>query len=169
MIGAVLKTALIVMFIAGAASIRFARSEEQKRRRVTMLMLFVIAVQLAVGITQHDAWPFATYRWLYGRAVPDTVDMRNTVVAVGRDGRESRLPDAAFAPLSSYVLNIWMTHGWPQLGAKEQRQALVFLDGLLRRRGAQDDYAGLRVIMEYRSISTRDDWHRGRAVAEYRP
>jgi hypothetical protein len=127
MIGALARTLLIVLFIAGAAAIRFARDEKSQRRRITALMLFLIGVQLVVGVSQRDAWPFATYRLLHGRSLPDTLDERNVLVGIDEQGREHALPDATWSPLPGSVLEFWMTHAWPQLDAAKRQAALTFL------------------------------------------
>lgn len=123
----VLAAAAFLGFLALGAAVRAARDPDVRRRRVVRLIAYVVAVNLAAGVSQRDAWPFTSHTIAAGRARADARPCLAEIVGVDGAGREWRLDPFSWMPVYESVLQFWFELRLRSLGPAERQQALAFL------------------------------------------
>lgn len=120
-----LKAALFVSFVVVAVWV--ATRRDDRRRAMNAMALFFVAATLAVGLTNHDAWPFATYPLVPSRYREDMVVNKLDYRGVDAAGKEHPVDAHSFAPVFPLAVDIWFEKFYAKLPVAEQREAIAFL------------------------------------------
>ena len=128
-----LKAAVFACFVGLAVFAAIAHDPERRRRRVNALVAYFLLVSVAVGLTNHDAWPFATYPLVPSRYREDMVARKLEYHGVDAAGREVAVEPEAFAPLYPLTMDIWFEKFYARLSPGDQRRALAFLSDAAER------------------------------------
>jgi hypothetical protein len=122
-----LRLGSFVVFVVLGFSVLRKSDVAQRRRAINLLLIYVLAVNLVIGVSQRDAWPFSPYplmrgvwngTWIYQKLAP---------VALDAAGREWEVDPRSWAPVFPFVLQEWFNVIFPELSAPRKRQALEFL------------------------------------------
>jgi hypothetical protein len=114
-------------FLGALARVRRAeaRGEAARRAAVNGLLIYALAVSVAAGLSQRDAWPFARWPMAAGRAAARGEGVR--LLAVDAQGREWPVDFRAWQPLAFDELNPWLYRSFPRLAPEERRRVLAHL------------------------------------------
>lgn len=104
--------------LAAAWSEKAGASLTLRRAVLNALLLYVLAVSFAAGLTQRDLWPFSSWKLAAGRVGPDVTRVR--IAAVDADGAEHRVDYRAWQPLAFDELAPWLELVFPRLDAAAQ-------------------------------------------------
>ena len=97
---AICFVAFVAFGLVIAASRRFADGPD-RRRLTNAFLFFVLFVSFASGLTQHDMWPFSSWKMMTGLAPPVTrVHPTLRIVGVDASGNEHDIDYRAWQPLS---------------------------------------------------------------------
>jgi hypothetical protein len=118
---------LSMAFVGLGLRLSFLGSAPARRRGQTLLILYVLGLSLAVGLSQKDAWPFSPYPVLAEDATRSSTLERVVLVGVDGAGREWAVEPMAWSPLPSKKITDWMRTVYPRLGPAQQREAERFL------------------------------------------
>lgn len=135
---------LSLVFVGLGLRLSFLDSAPARRRGQTLLILYVVGLSLAVGLSQKDAWPFSPYPVLAEDATRSSTLERVVVAAVDEAGREWAVDPMAWSPLPSKKVTDWIRTVYPRLSPAQKREAERFL--LDRAEAARGDArAGTRL------------------------
>lgn len=98
-----------------------------RRRAVQRLLVYVIVLELAAGLSQVDDWPFTSHTIAVGRARADSRVCATEIVGVDGAGREWRLDPYTFTPVYHSILQYWLEQGLGRLSEAQRRHVLAFL------------------------------------------
>jgi hypothetical protein len=98
-----------------------------RRRAIHQLVVYVVALNLAVGVLQWDDWPFTSHTIAVGRARADSRVCATTLYGIDGDGREWRLDPYTFTPVYDSILQFWLEQALGRLTDAQRRRALSFL------------------------------------------
>jgi hypothetical protein len=118
---------LTLLFVGLGLRLSFLHSAPARRRGQVLLILYVVGLSLAVGLSQKDAWPFSPYPVLAEDATQSYTLDRVVVAAVDGAGREWAVDPMAWSPLPSKKVTDWIRLVYPRLGPAQQREAERFL------------------------------------------
>lgn len=131
-----LKVLVFLGFVAlGLIAGRCRAENDQGRRRINWFIGYTVAVSIAVGLTQMDAWPFSTWPLVAG-TVPAVVT-HPRILAMDSEGKEHEIDYRAWAPLEFQELMAWQDEGFPRLGRDSQDRAAAYLLALVERARAE--------------------------------
>jgi hypothetical protein len=122
-----LRLASFLAFVLLGARVPFLKRPESRRRGILLVVAYVLAVNGAVGLTQRDAWPFATYPLV--PSVYDAGMLASKCEYVGLDAGDREFPihPLSFSPVFPLTLDIWMVKTYPSLTPEAKRQVGRFL------------------------------------------
>jgi hypothetical protein len=95
---------------------------EPARRAADHLILYVLAVSLAVGLSQQESWPFSNWALVHGLASSRAASWE--MEAVDATGRSWPVDPRVLQPLSPEEFGAWMMGNLPRL-APEGRERLA--------------------------------------------
>lgn len=130
---ALAKLAAFGVFVLLCALIATARDRNRRRRLIFLLIGFFVAIQLEMGLTQHDAWPFTPYRLMHGIADLSVECWRVGFFGVDANGREWRVDIWAWRPMPDWNLQFFFTARFKNLSKPDKEQALRHLAALAER------------------------------------
>src|SRR5687768_15497458 len=110
----------------GAAAARRGTADPRHRRE-SLVIAFVLAVSLAAGLSQKDAWPFSPHPVLAEDATVSDLLEKIELKGVDADGREWDVHPWAYAPLPRKKMADWVRTVHPRLSNEEKRNAERFL------------------------------------------
>ena len=140
-----LRTLVFFVFLVGALSIRWTRTPEQRRRRVSMFLGFTLCASYLAGLAQKDYWPFSAYQLMQGIWSEHFTYHRVLIVGVDEAGREFQAPPESWAPLSPFAIQEWMRETYPSLSPAQKSESLRFLlERAERARASQASASGSR-------------------------
>lgn len=100
---------MFVLFVAGAVVLAGQRgpaiSDQRRKGRLSLFVLFVVATTFGASLTQHDLFPFAAWELLPRWAGPNWTAVR--LVGVDAAGVEHPIDARAWEPLSGDELRTW--------------------------------------------------------------
>jgi hypothetical protein len=99
----------------------------QRRRAVLALAAYLIGIHLALAITERDWWPFSNHRLLHALARTDLPFWEVQVCGVDAAGREWRIDERAWAPLSDTILEQWLGGAFAAQPPAERERMMQFL------------------------------------------
>jgi hypothetical protein len=124
----VIRALPFVLFLALGISVASAREPMRRRRRIQMLLAYLVTAHLLLVATQIDAWPFSPYRMM---AVDARVhdDLRRMIAFRGVDaaGREWKLDPYAWSPLFPQAVMGWFEVVWPHASPEDREAVMRFL------------------------------------------
>jgi hypothetical protein len=87
------------------------------RRRLINFFLFVaLFVSFTSGLTQHDMWPFSSWKMMTGLTPPATRTLPTlNIVGADASGNEYDIDYRAWKPLSPEELDSWLRHDFYEL------------------------------------------------------
>lgn len=97
------------------------------RQRVSLFLVYALAVTFGVGLTQRDLWPFVSWPLIAGTVAP--VVSQSRYLAVDAEGREHDIDYRAWYPISFDELLAWSEEVLLTLDADQRQQALGILLG----------------------------------------
>jgi hypothetical protein len=89
------------------------------------LILYVLAVSLAVGLSQQEAWPFSNWALVHGLAGPRAGSWE--MEAVDAAGRSWPVDPRVLQPLSPEEFGAWMFGSVPRLTPQGRRRLADFV------------------------------------------
>src|SRR5688572_27913180 len=124
-----LRLASFLGFLALGLGIWVTRPEDApaRRRAVGRLLVYVLVLSIAVGLSQWDDWPFTSHTIAVGRARPDSRVCATGLYGLDRDDREWRLDPYSFTPVYDSILQYWLEQALGRLTEPEGGRALGFL------------------------------------------
>jgi hypothetical protein len=121
-----LRLASFLVFLA--LGLRVSRATGGARRAaIHVLLAYVLVLNLAVGISQVDDWPFTSHTIAVGRARADSRVCRTDLVGLDDAGREWRLDPYTFTPVYHSILQYWLEQATGRLGDAERERVGAFL------------------------------------------
>jgi hypothetical protein len=121
-----LRLGVFLLFLGFAVRVAVARPLV-RRARVNALLLYVLCVTAAAGLTQRDSWPFAAQRIFYHSFPAGHVFQRWTLQVVDAAGRECEVDSHFASPVTLMVLLEWLERDYPQLSEPQQQRVMRFL------------------------------------------
>ena len=123
-----LRLASFLLLIVLAVSVARAGEAAARRRRIQLLLAYLLAVNVAVVLLQTDAWPFSPYPMMAVDAT-DRVRVHSMVAfrAVDDAGREWRVDPQAWSPLFPQAVMGWFEKVYPFASPAERQSAERFL------------------------------------------
>ena len=113
------STICFVAFVISGLMVAFGREflrEWDSRRLVTMFLCFALLVSSAAGLSQHDMWPFSSWKMMTGLTPPATRALPTlSIVGVDSSGTEHTIDYRAWKPLSPEELDSWLRHNFVEL------------------------------------------------------
>jgi hypothetical protein len=105
-----------------------ARSSGARRRRTVLaLAAYLIGIHFALAVTGRDWWPFSHHRLFHGLS-PTHVELWEVeVCGVDTSGREWRIDERAWSPLSDTILQQWLERAFTGLPPPDQEKVMRFL------------------------------------------
>jgi hypothetical protein len=120
--------AALLGILGGLIVIRFARTPALRRKAILLVITYIVATHLVIGVTQKDAWPVTNYCLMHGNADLRHGELyRYAFVGIDRSGREWQVDPYAWRGLSDWHLQLWFYINFEKLPAADQREALAFL------------------------------------------
>jgi len=111
-------------------AVRVARSRDplRRRRRIQVLLAYLLAVNAAVVLLRTDDWPFSPYPMMSVDAT-DRTSVHSMVAfrAVDRLGREWRIDPQAWSPLFPQAIMGWYETVYPFSSSADREQVARFL------------------------------------------
>jgi hypothetical protein len=95
------------------------------RAAADRLILYVLAVSLAVGITQQESWPFSNWALVHGLAPRQMASWE--IEAVDDGGRSWPVDPRVLQPLSPEEFGAWMGSGLGRLSPEGRRRIGQFV------------------------------------------
>lgn len=123
----IVYAALFAGFVGLGVAVRSAQEPAARRRWTFRLIAYVVAVNLAAGLSQQDAWPFTSHTIAVGRARAGARVCLAEFVGVDASGREWRLDPYSWMPVYESVLQFWCGQRLAGLTEGERTNALSFL------------------------------------------
>lgn len=116
------------VFIGLAFRVSRAADPALRRRRITTLILFLLAVNAGVILLHTDAWPFSPYPMMAVDAT-DHSSLRTMIAfrAVDRQGRESKVDPLAWSPLFPQAIMGWFETVYPLASPADRAEVSRFL------------------------------------------
>jgi hypothetical protein len=163
--GHLFRLLLLAGFVALGAGLALRRTADERRRRETAFIAFVLGVSLAVGVSQKDAWPFSPHPVLAEDATASYDLERVELKGIDASGREWDVHPWAWSPLPAKKIADWVRLVYPRLSADEKRRAAQFL--LARAEEARREAWAGRSIGNRRVLGAlaAPDWLRHRDAA----
>jgi hypothetical protein len=120
---------LAAFIIFGLLCVAVARAQqwETRRRRVLALFAYVVLIQLVIGISQKDSWPFTPYRMMHGIANLDVDLWRVSFYGVDDSGREWRVDPYAWEAIPDWHLQLWVVTAFKKLPPEQKQQTVEIL------------------------------------------
>lgn len=118
--------ALAILLLLGLLIARCS-SLVWKRRLISGLILYLLAVHAAVTIKDRDLWPFSNYRLLDGLAPSNDEDWRIEFYGVDSNGREWLVDPLSWSPASDWVMQQWFIRFFRPLPEARRAEVLDFL------------------------------------------
>ena len=92
-----------------------------------MLLLYIIALNTGVAVTQRDFWPFPTYPLVPNRYDIHAPNARMEYFGLTGDGSEVPIDPYVWSPLFPLALDLWFRMHFPHLDAGQKAEAVAFL------------------------------------------
>ncbi len=121
------QLAAFLVFVVLCAAIPSARERTQRRRRIVALAAYLVVTNLAIGITQKDAWPLTNYRLMHGLVNPMSEEWRVGFFGVDRSGREWRIDPHTWRAISDWHLQFWVLKQFENSSPAEREEVLRHL------------------------------------------
>lgn len=145
----VVKLAAFLVFVT-LGLVAASRRDERRRSSVNVLLLYLVGVNLAAGLSNHDAWPFATYPLVPNRYSEQMQSRRLDYRGVDSAGGEHAVDPDSFSPLFPLAVDVWLEKFYGRLSAAQQHEATLYLGHraeIARARLAEGRYAGSRRLL----------------------
>lgn len=123
-----------------------ARRRPGERRAADALLAYTLAVSLAVGITQIEAWPFSNWALVHGLAPPRMASWQ--LEGIDASGRAWPVDARVLQPLAPEEFGSWMFARVPRLPAEARARLGRFL--------LDRAEAGRRRLREGRRVGTNE-------------
>ena len=125
----------LVAYLAVIGIGAFIAASRGRRRRAAIVFLFAYLGVLYFGvlITKKEAWPFASYQVLHGRANIDVNIWRMDFMGVDRNGHEWLLDPWSFDSVYQIPLQHALVSYFKQLPAGDQHEVLAYMLGVAER------------------------------------
>jgi hypothetical protein len=164
-----LRLFCFVLFIFLGLRISRPSDPIRRRKKITTFIVFTIAMHLATGISQRDAWPFSPYPLMRGRWNEKWQYSKVVIVGVDVSAKEWPLDAMTWSPVFPLVLQEWFNTYFPTLSSAERRNDLAFL--LQKAEVARERMrAGQRIGNEkFLGPLTASDWWLYERVREASP
>jgi hypothetical protein len=120
------KLAIFAVFVV-LGMIAARTPTPHRRRAVNALLIYVLTINLLVGITQRDCWPFCTYPLVPNRYDEYALNSRMEYYGIASDGRLIPLDPYVWSPLFPVALDLWFKFGYPSLGPAQKQAVMSFL------------------------------------------
>jgi len=117
--------AFLFFFALGALVMRSAGDE--RRRTVSLFILFVLGVSGLAGVTQWDVWPFTNNMLATGRGTDESHERWLAFYGVDSSGREWRLDPYTWSPVFDSVMQTWISMRYDELSRAQQEEVQHFL------------------------------------------
>lgn len=121
------RLASFLVFLALGLRLLHTREALARRFRTSVLLAYVVAVNLAAGVSQWDAWPFTSHTIAIGRARVDKKLCVTEFYGLDEAGRQWRIDPYAWAPVFDSILQYWCDVNLARLAAPERERVLGFL------------------------------------------
>src|SRR5438128_401145 len=115
------------IFVAIVIAVRVIRTERVRRSAVTILVLYILALHLALAAARRDAWPFVTHGVFLESGDEHRPFSVPRFVGVDRFGREHRIDARSWSPIHERTLAIWWLVHFNRLTAEEKESVMTFL------------------------------------------
>ena len=124
-----LRLASFLGFLALGLGIWRTRPDDgaARRRAVGRLLVYVLVLSLAVGLSQVDDWPFTSHTIAVGRARSDSQVCRTELFGLDEAGGEWRLDPYSFTPVYHSILQYWLEQAPGRLPEPQRQRAFAFL------------------------------------------
>jgi hypothetical protein len=122
-----LRFASFLAFLGLGFAVARAGAGPARRRAVQRLLACVLALEVAVGVSQVDDWPFTSHTIAVGRARADSRVCATDLVGVDGAGLEWRLDPYTFTPVYHSILQYWLEQGLGRLTQAQRSRVLEFL------------------------------------------
>jgi hypothetical protein len=122
-----LRLASVILFLALGYRLHFLQAPAARRRGINLLLGYLVALSLAVGVTGRDNWPFSSYPLLVSQATVESVVSELEVVGLDANGQEWAIDPLSWSPVFPLALRGWFNRTFPSLRDNERRRAGEFL------------------------------------------
>ena len=122
-----LRLASFLGFLALGFAVARAGAGPARRVAVQRLLAYVLALELAVGVSQVDDWPFTSHTIAVGRARADSLVCATDLLGLDAAGHEWRLDPYTFTPVYHSILQYWLEQGLGRLTEAQRARVLAFL------------------------------------------
>ena len=105
-----------------------------RRRLTNTFVLVALFTSFSSGLSQHDMWPFSSWKMMTGLTAPATRELPTlSIVGVDAGGNEHAIDYRAWNPLSPEELDSWLRHDFYQLDAAARQRVASYLLGRANR------------------------------------
>jgi hypothetical protein len=122
-----LRLASFLVFLGLGFAVARAGPGAARRRAVQRLLVCVLVLELAAGVSQVDDWPFTSHTIAVGRARADSRVCITDLVGLDETGHEWRLDPYTFTPVYHSILQYWLEQGLGRLTPAQRSRVLAFL------------------------------------------
>jgi hypothetical protein len=136
----------LLLFCGFVALGLFARKRAAERRAADPLLAYTLAVSLAVGISQIEAWPFSNWALVHGLAPARMASWQ--IEGIDASGRAWPVDARVLQPLAPEEFGAWMFARVPGLPAESRARLGRFL--------LDRAEAGRRRLREGRQVGTNE-------------
>ena len=99
-----------------------------RRRLVTTFLWVSLFVSSVAGFSQHDMWPFSSWKMMTGLTPPATLTLPTlSILGIDSSGNEHEIDFRAWTPLSPEELNSWLRHNFFELDSEARDRAGNYL------------------------------------------
>ncbi len=135
----------VALGLAMAAAAALPTDERRRRVLTNCFLVFTLFVSFAAGLSQHDAWPFSSWRMMVGLTPPATRTIPTLrITGIDATGGEYDIDYRTWQPLSLEELHAWLKAIFPRLNpAAKQHVAAYLLSRANRAREEALSPAGL--------------------------
>jgi hypothetical protein len=121
------RLAVVAGFVVAGVRVMRA-SSEQRRQRVTQLLVYVLGVHVVIALAQSDAWPFAMYPMMAADSTQtSTMHDGLSFRAVDDSGREWPVDRLAWSPLYPQSIMGWFSVSYSKATPAQRNDVLRFL------------------------------------------
>jgi len=99
-----------------------------RRRSIHVFLFVALFVSFGAGLSQHDMWPFSSWKMMTGLTPPATRALPTlSIVGVDAGGNEYQIDYRAWKPLSPEELDSWLRNNFYELDPAARARAASFL------------------------------------------
>lgn len=127
-IGALSFLGFVALGLAMACAAALHTDERRQRVLTDCFLVFTVLVSFAAGLSQHDAWPFSSWRMMVGLTPPATRTLPTLrITGIDAAGGEYDIDYRAWQPLSLEELHAWLKYTFPRLDPAAKQNVAAYL------------------------------------------